>query len=1372
MGNNIQLGSNGLSYLIPSSGGLMLASPSASQTLIVQNPPHTSTAATPSTSPIKYQRTLAPLPSSLPPPVANSISVPTPSSLRKETTEPVYVQEELPTYQQYQQQQLQSQIAQQIQNQQQELLQKQQQQQQAQNAQYQLQIENSVASVINGSERSRSRENINEDCQPSQSQSEKKTKEQLLDDKATIQIGKNVSISIPLDLIGRKGRLKEIINQELVRAILMNDDSDEEDEVNSSRNPKNTPKKSKECQQQSSGNAVQYAVKKEKSEPEFSYQNPIPGTSTRGQNSAITGQTSKPARCITPDPLDVGNYSRSVTLIGGNQQWNKDGPISLERKPKLPESSEYSGIHIDHNVPSPAQNITIENSMEDSMSQEGILSPYIIVDSPMEVIAASSLQMASQEVRDAELLQNSNSSIASITEKCIPDPGLFPGRSQVTIATAKLNKNFDMNNSDVDNESTSNLNTVDLDDINNLASTETLGNSRKDFGPGTSSDLGSDTEPPLNFLGSDKSFNLLGDGSLEEMVYGEEQVLGAVEEVFAGGASTSYPGPSNFDSVGSLNLSTSKLISPSRKNNNAYLNMYTPEDPTAAAIEEVVHVLREKTGKALLDLRRCKEDIKVTGPMSLSLSQSNNQQGSYHPLLMSSTSCNKNNQQIVVQHQSFQAPSTSKQPPSYIRKIEGENSNMDKYEEEMMDDPGSVESFMSSEGELVINEEGHLFDADLASSSGTTAAEEVMSLKATETLADSDSERATPHEELQDMMFYERSCMFAGEPGPANLSPRSYPMDTSAYHVMGPTIITNLDHNTQVSGVEGASMAVSSSDVVELSSNETTLSIADDIQSDLHTAYLGINYDNTMSIAHLFSQRDHQQQQLQQHQQQQYLTSQMQVQQHQQITGLASTGQMITSMAGNNTVMTSMSSGIQGNCKAEFKTNYNIKAEQAETKDYSMLSQVVVLESEPLVCQAAPPGPQSPVASTSGVQQRTTSAFTPAPKPSPNNQKLSQMRDDEEYDFEYESDCFGDSDSDGNGTSGRSGPLDLDHWKCSVCNKMFKSLKEKLLHAGHHSPCAVIKDGFSLAMKLEQKHVKICLENEREDFDEQDQQDIDDPILIKGKIHSAAMSVLEKMAITSSESGDLKEYKCLECKSLYSTAEELFIHRKMVFNSKVICQICHEKLESRMQKTKHLRTHGPEDLRCLICDRQFNTRYSWSQHQLFHMGLVMFECKECGRRFQRRSELEVHSRIHTGERPYQCVSCSSAFVTTQALKRHLTTHMEGQEVECEVCHKTYKNSVCLNKHRQKVHSKGKGKAKVRRDFLCRYEQCTEVYPSERKLAWHQETHERWPKKCQQCGECFIHQSSLTKHIRQQHNPHHQTPDGKQENNTACPVCRK
>ena len=392
----------------------------------------------------------------------------------------------------------------------------------------------------------------------------------------------------------------------------------------------------------------------------------------------------------------------------------------------------------------------------------------------------------------------------------------------------------------------------------------------------------------------------------------------------------------------------------------------------------------------------------------------------------------------------------------------------------------------------------------------------------------------------------------------------------------------------------------------------------------------------------------------------------------------------------------------------------------------------------------------SPVPSTSGLQA---------------NLPTKALKEDEDYDFEYESDCYGDSDSD-SGVINR-GPLDLDHWKCLVCNKMFKSLKEKLLHAGQHSPCAEAMEKSGAIRRVNQIKSDHSIVTSMSSATKKEASNL---TLLECKQESTMAAQDEPKAMLESCASN-GEYKCPECSQTYPTADELLNHRKLVFKSRLTCQICHLVFEKRSMKIKHMKSHPVEDLKCLLCNRSYPTRYAWSQHQFYHMGLVMHECKECARRFQRNSELKIHLRTHTGERPFSCVSCSSAFATRQSLKRHLITHMDGQEVECDVCQKTYKNTLCLTKHKMKAHSKGKVKNRARRDFMCRT--CNEVFPSEKKLSWHQEIHERWPKEV----PAVWRNASSTRLVwpstsGRKHNPHHQTSDGKTENNATCHVCLK
>ncbi|XP_045623552.1 uncharacterized protein [Procambarus clarkii] len=1206
--NNLQLANNGVSYLIPSSGGLVLAAaPPTNQTIFVQTP----TTAT-QTVPIKHQ---PPTPVSIGGPgtvvggIYNNIPRRTPRPHLPEA--PICYIEETCS-------------------------------QQTQDEVHVLSVENSYRMDATTSQNllNSSRNYFKTRNEPATSQ------------KATINIGKNISISLPKDLVGQKNRLKEIINQELVRALLMNDSQGESDQT--------------ESQPTTSAERRKMDFFPTKSEPIcFEVKTDVSVSSSNG----LPGDISE--ACIEENPLridsDLGESDNTQDFDDEQKQYSESkqdvDPLAttlvVPISSRCRSSSEFhvsSNIHIDSNVPLPAHNITIENGLE-SFTRHETVSPYNIpVDEPMEVIfddrghsscasgsiGTSHIHTSAINVRTDKVSYDREGSKNLFTISSCAEGNNDEIRSKRTVRR-KIEVSDSSINIDICNTQriTGDLNTV------NQASCAANQNRQTNRNEEQNQNVLCCDDPPLSFLTSDRTLNnLLDDSTLQEMVYVEEQVLGAVEEVFAGDNSSHLPSTSS--SI--MNGPSSQKNLP-RKVSNSYVSVYEEHPCMPSALGE-----NQKEKKHEV---KCKiEPHTSSQPNSSTTSRT----ASYH---INQTSQNQ-----------------SALRSSNMGKLE---ISTQEQEEELVDDPSLVEDFANES----IFQDDQMFERELNSQQ----TEEVMSLKASETLADSDSERATPHEELQDLMFYDRSCMFAGEPGPANLSPRAYPsIDSSAFHALTPALITPLDHAVQIESAQPVSLSAlvgghTEDGVVEMTPADATMHLAAD-------ECCTVLPPDGLSITQLFS------------------TS------HQEIGTSASISNI------NNGVSSAPSHVTFADLMEDSKLSSKMLALEYSCNNLNRQL--------------------SPIPSTSGLQGSTL------PKPA---------KEDEDYEFEYESDCYGDSDSD-SGVINR-GPLDLDHWKCLVCNKMFKSLKEKLLHAGQHSPCAeAMEKSGAIRSAIQVKSAQSGIKKDAEE----------EPglSLLKCKIELSTMQEETRTMLESFASNG--EYKCPECNLGFPSAETLFEHRKMIFKSRVTCQICHVVFKKRLTKLKHMKTHTKEDLKCLICNRLYPNRYSWSQHQLFHMGLVLFECKECGRRFQRRSELEVHSRTHTGERPYQCASCSSAFTTPQSLKRHLVTHMDGQEVDCDVCHKTYKNIVCLNKHKFKAHSKHKGKTKVRRDFMCKT--CNEVFPSERKLAWHQETHERWPKKCQQCGECFIHQSSLTKHIRQKHNPQHQTSDGKSENNSTCHVCCK
>ncbi|ROT81250.1 hypothetical protein C7M84_025596 [Penaeus vannamei] len=654
--NNIQLWNNGVSYLIPSSGGLMLAAtPPTNQTLLVQPPTSTAQA-----TPIKLQ---PPTPVSVPgtPNLVGGIysGIPRRPS-RQHIPDPVLLVEE-PCSQPTQD----GIVA-------------------GDGSCRQDMVPNPV--VMTGE---RNPLKLPEDEPP-------ETQEQP-NPKTTIHIGKNISISLPKDLVGKKDRLKEIINQDA------------------------------------------------------------------------------------------------------------------------------SSIHIDPNVPSPAHNITIENGLDDSFSQHESASPYSIpVDEPMEVIfedrgsdnrATSGANTMSPNNSNSAELTSREEQVAFQRDGSELIIGLATSSSVMEEIRMKRNRRNEVVDSSVSMDVCNSPRTSSS--ISQVNQTSGSGNQTRQVNRNEDQDgvMCCEDDQPLSFLASDRTLNtLLGDSALQEMVYVEEQVLGAVEEVFAGDT-PSLPGTSS-----SHNMNGTSTPKTARKGNHSYIGVYQEEQCGNAAAE---NSHREKN-----------QDIKCKiEPQPGSSSQN------------CSSSARRGAPSYV--NQLPQSQPVARPPDHMGNKVEAASHEQ---EEELVDDPSLVEDF----GNENIFQDEQMFERELSNQH----TEEVMSLKASETLADSDSERTTPHEELQDFMFYDRSCMFAGEPGPANLSPRTYPsIDSSAFHALTPALITHLDHAVQIDSGQTSSLGglvgeQSEEGVVELTSTETTMHLAsDDCCSVLPS--------DGMSITQLFPSNHH-----------------------------------------------------------------------------------------------------------------------------------------------------------------------------------------------------------------------------------------------------------------------------------------------------------------------------------------------------------------------------------------------------------------------------------------------------------------------------------------------------------------------------------
>ncbi|XP_063227534.1 uncharacterized protein LOC134533798 [Bacillus rossius redtenbacheri] len=341
---------------------------------------------------------------------------------------------------------------------------------------------------------------------------------------------------------------------------------------------------------------------------------------------------------------------------------------------------------------------------------------------------------------------------------------------------------------------------------------------------------------------------------------------------------------------------------------------------------------------------------------------------------------------------------------------------------------------------------------------------------------------------------------------------------------------------------------------------------------------------------------------------------------------------------------------------------------------------------------------------------------------------------------------------------------------CITCDKIFNCPKERRVHQRltHHGEggsrvrtvpkrtCSKKWEGEtkSKTVKSEKKDVENKILSEDSDFtkfeevfivktearDERDEEEA-------GEVHRANSCKSETQpAIKSSEGKScvdskgilIKEsHQCSLCEKMFATLKLLRTHtRNSHFTDKMI------------------------KLTCRICSKRFVNETLMQAHFKIHP----LECTQCGKYFYRRQNFKLHLKRHLKIRPYRCDICDKSFVTRQKLGEHTNIHTGNSPFKCSLCDETFRRYSNLIGHRNRCHLKIKRKVK---DYVCH---CGEIFHTKKKLEWHKETHDTKPKSCLCCSEKYVHETSLTRHIRKAHDGSYmskRSPDGKQE---PCSVC--
>lgn len=90
--------------------------------------------------------------------------------------------------------------------------------------------------------------------------------------------------------------------------------------------------------------------------------------------------------------------------------------------------------------------------------------------------------------------------------------------------------------------------------------------------------------------------------------------------------------------------------------------------------------------------------------------------------------------------------------------------------------------------------------------------------------------------------------------------------------------------------------------------------------------------------------------------------------------------------------------------------------------------------------------------------------------------------------------------------------------------------------------------------------------------------------------------------------------------------------------------------------TAHIEKHENPDkmFPCPICQQEFKSYNSMTQHRAKHLTKRTFICATCSKQFLDKRNYNVHMKLHTGEGLYNCPSCGHGFNR----KDHLQTHQK------------------------------------------------------------------------------------------------------------------
>nr|CAI5843253.1 unnamed protein product [Callosobruchus analis] len=158
---------------------------------------------------------------------------------------------------------------------------------------------------------------------------------------------------------------------------------------------------------------------------------------------------------------------------------------------------------------------------------------------------------------------------------------------------------------------------------------------------------------------------------------------------------------------------------------------------------------------------------------------------------------------------------------------------------------------------------------------------------------------------------------------------------------------------------------------------------------------------------------------------------------------------------------------------------------------------------------------------------------------------------------------------------------------------------------------------------------------------------------------------LEQHARTHTDNSPHNSYKCNYCDASFSTAITLTRHFTQHEGLRpYLCKICNRTFVQSHHLTRHMRIHFA--VKSATPDNVVNT----------------YKCDLCSMSFRRKDYLINHSAIHSMVN-LRCAICNTEFETAALVKEHITTHLSGLPFPCQKCDYSFDTSEQLELHELK-----------------------------------------------------------------------------------------